>query len=96
MLKLKDLDALETKSLSQFSTKELEQELKVRKKAEMSRPSVKSNVKWTKVIVIAENIVNDVVSGSYHITDDHARYMFEEVMKTLYGRDFFDWFNKYS
>lgn len=81
-------------NITDFSMEELEEELERRKEAQNTRPQIKNDVKWAKVIVMAEDIVNRVASGDYHEDNDDAHYMWEEVMTALYGNDFFEWFNK--
>lgn len=81
-------------NITDFSMEELEEELERRKEAQNSRPQVKDNPKWAKVIVMAEDIVNRVAAGEYSEDNDDAHYMWEQVMETLYGEDFFEWFNK--
>jgi hypothetical protein len=61
---------------------------------EISTPTVQENIDWSKVIANAKSEVDEVLNGEYHEDNDNAQYMWEEVMETVFGKDFFKWYNK--
>lgn len=83
-------------NISEISTKELKQEIERRSDLEESRPQLKEDIDWSTVISYAEDTVGQVISGNYHEDRDDVQYMWEEVMTTVYGEDFFEWFNKHA
>jgi len=82
--------------ISDLSTEELENELEKRKQAQSTRPTLipKEDRDLSSVESMCEDIVEQVVKGTYHEDNDDAQYMYEEVMCSMYGSDFFKWFNK--
>lgn len=79
--------------LSNISTNALEKELERRNEIQGSAPKPIENPDWTKVISYAKSEVDDVIKGEYHEDNDNAYYMWEAVMETVFGKDFFKWFN---
>lgn len=85
-----NLDEMSPEDLRKLAD-EKEQEL--REKARPQKiPLHKMNM--GKLIEITENFVGSIVDGDYHEDSDLEHYIFEETMKTIYGENFFDWFNK--
>lgn len=66
----------------------------VHRPKDIDRPRLNPNPDWSGVISQTEETINDIVAGTYHSDRDDKQYLWEEVMKALYGRDFFNWFNK--
>lgn len=56
------------------------------------RPKLIENPDWSDVIKMGESIVNNAIKG--YENDDDSQYMLESVMQTLYGKKFYDWYNK--
>lgn len=48
---------------------------------------------FTSLIKMAEEEVEKIAREEY-MDEDFIHYVFEEVMKIIFGNDFFDWFNK--
>jgi len=42
---------------------------------------------------MAEDYIKGIVDGSYQEDSDDSQYIFEEVIKTFYGPEIFDWVN---
>lgn len=49
---------------------------------------------WSEVIRIAKELVDDVVTDKYHSDNDDEHYIYEAAMEAIYGKDFWDWWNK--
>lgn len=58
-------------------------------------PSMFPDEQFAKVMAITEEYMNDVESGNY-VDEDMQHYLFEEVMKALYGDDVFKWINEHD
>jgi hypothetical protein len=78
--------------LSRFTTSQLEQELENRKRALNERPKPKEDIDFEKLINMTENFVTNVIKGENRSDDDI--YIWEKTMMTIYGDDFFNWFNE--
>lgn len=84
---------MRNQTLSNFTDQELLQEIERRK--DLKTPYIIYGVVDDHGIrEIIQTIVNKVEDGSYHEDNDYKQYLWEEVMKAYYGKDFFTWFNK--
>jgi hypothetical protein len=81
------------KDLKNFSLTELEAEIEKRKK-EAQKPYPLETINWNYVLAMAVDHVKSRYDGSYHEDNDEKQYMFEEVMKAVYGDKIFDKLNK--
>jgi hypothetical protein len=82
--------------LSEFDDDTLKKELEKRKKKKEKEiiPKVLDNIDWSTVLRLAENVKRQMVEqGMYD--EDYSNYIFEEVMKSVFGRKYFDWHNKF-
>ena len=59
----------------------------------LQTPSMFPEEQFARVMAIAEGYMNDVEDGNY-IDEDTTHYLFEEVLKALYGDDVFKWINE--
>lgn len=80
-------------NLENISTEELEKELQKRKALE-ERPKVKEDIDLEGLITMTETLINNIVRGDYREDDEH--YVWEKTMETIYGDNFFDWFNEHA
>jgi len=62
--------------------------------ASIQGPDEVLNPDWSGVVDVARSVVSNVLDGSYHEDINDSHYIYEEVMKAVYGEHFFDWFNK--
>ena len=82
--------------LSEFDDDTLKKELAKRKKKkeEEAIPKVLNDIDWTSVKRLAVNVKDQLIDqGMYD--EDYSNYIFEEVMKSVFGRKYFDWHNKF-
>lgn len=82
--------------LHQLSDKDLEEELKRReakKSLPYSLPSEDLNI--SKIRNLAADYLQSIVKRGKP-PKDSENYIFEEVMKTFYGDDIFNWINKFN
>ena len=82
--------------LSEFDDLSLKKELAKRKKKKEKEaiPKVLDNMDWSKVVGLADNVKDQMVErGMYD--EDYDHYIFEEVMRTVFGPKYFDWHNKF-
>ena len=81
------------KNIGDFTTEELEAEIARRKSPKVTRPMVFVEPDFLAMCTYIDSLVaNWAKYGEYD--GDDSEYIFEEVMKTLYGPNFFEWFNK--
>lgn len=76
--------------LSEYTTQELEKEIKIRKESVPEELTVKD---WTNVEDQAKGIVKSIRDGGY-ADDDDPHYLFEAVMETVYGKEIWKWYNR--
>ena len=76
-------------NLKEYTTEQLEAELKTRKDC----PKLLEHPNWTNVISMGKYRVEQISSEKFHEDNDDKQYIFEEVMKALYGKDYFQWEN---
>lgn len=57
-------------------------------------PQVQENISWSALISQAKDIRDEIQDGSYHEDNDNAHYIYETVMLTIFGEDYFKWENK--
>jgi hypothetical protein len=80
--------------MGNFSDEDLEEELKRRKQVRSTLPEESGDPDWEPVLQMCRGQVQEVIDGKYHEDNDFDHCLFEEVMKTVYGPDFFNWWNK--
>jgi hypothetical protein len=56
-------------------------------------PKPLEQIDWSRVTKSAQSLVDGVAKNGY-TDEDAAQYMFEDVMETIYGKDFWKWYNK--
>ena len=55
-----------------------------------------NEINWSNVIDLAQGEVDVVASGDYfEDSDDTSHFIYEEVMKAIFGDDYFEWMNKH-
>jgi hypothetical protein len=80
--------------LSEFDDDTLQKELNKRKKEKEAIPKVLNDINWTNVIRLAVSVKDQLIDqGMYD--EDYDHYIFEEVMKSVFGPKYFDWHNKF-
>lgn len=78
--------------LQRFSEKELKTELERREKLKDAVPKPLPNPDFSGVLTTAQSVVNEVAKEHYS-DEDNASYIFEAVMKAIYGDKYWDWHN---
>ena len=78
--------------LYKASTKELEAELAKRKADKVQVPTPLPSPNFTNLIAMVVAAIAETTEHGYE-DDDFQHYVYEEVMKAIYGVDFFDWLN---
>ncbi len=77
---------------SGYSNDELIAELE-RRKRENAKPKAIDNPDFSEVKTICQDIIETIADGQYNEDNDDARYLYEAVMKALFGKDVFRWIN---
>lgn len=78
--------------LNDYSSDDLREELARRERiAEI--PKLIENPNYSHLEQHAQNIVDEICEGKTH-RDDDAQFMFECVMETLLGEEFFNWYSE--
>ena len=62
----------------------------------MDKPTQKENIDWTDVVEMAQDHLDTVGEVGFESARDVDHYIFEEVMKAIYGDNVFDWYNKHE
>tara|TARA_Y100000310_G_C20015649_1_gene505006 strand:+ start:256 stop:516 length:261 start_codon:yes stop_codon:yes gene_type:complete len=80
--------------LKNIPTEKLQEELNRREYQET--PKVLENIDWFPVIELAEEIKSEVANGSYedYQEEEDSGELFELVMETIYGKNYWDWHYK--
>ena len=87
------------KNLKDYSDFELSDELKRRKeeleKVKLIKPDVKplTIVDYTSLAGRIDSTLKQAIEDKYW-DDDNDHYILEDVMETVYGKDFYKWFNE--
>ena len=76
-----------------MSDADLLAELERRKKLQDAPPKPVANPDWSRVHAMCLEMVKEV-SDPDGYSKDFKDYLFEEVMKTVFGPNFFDWWNE--
>ena len=79
--------------LSKLTDEELAAELKAREQKKNQPPKLLDNPDWSGVVKYVTESVEEAAKPDGYVKDFET-YLFEEVMKTLYGKGFWDWWNK--
>jgi hypothetical protein len=79
-------------TLSTFTNEQLEAEIN-RRKIAATRPKVLKNIDWSDVIETTEDIIEEMWAGTWHDYNDDKDYVYESVMKAIYGNDIFNKIN---
>lgn len=69
-------------------------EEKKRAEAEENIPKALPEPDMDRIKAICGNYINYLISEDFHPDNDEEHLLFEEVMKTVFGDDIFDWINK--
>jgi hypothetical protein len=79
--------------LKHLSDEELRAELERREQEAQKAPTPLANPDWEKLKQwVVENVEEAAKPDGY--VKDFSEYAFEQVMKTVYGPNFFDWWNE--
>lgn len=82
--------------LSNISTADLEKALAERKRQEelAAMPKLIANPDWTPVIAMVTGSMREMIDQKRsYFSDDFDHYVAEKVLKTIYGQNFYDWYN---
>jgi len=82
--------------LKNYTTGQLQLEIDRRgrmNKIKTLAPKMKKNPDFTTVMNIAHGIVDEILDGSYHVDNNDATWIYEEVMIACFSKRFFDWVN---
>jgi len=82
--------------LENFTIESLQKEIDRRvrmNKIKTLAPKMKENPNFADVMNIAQGIVDEILDGSYHIDNNDAIWIYEEVMIACFGEGVFDWVN---
>ena len=85
-----------TTKMENFTIESLQKELDRRVKMNRIKtlaPKMKKNPDFTTVMEMAQDIVDDVVNDEHSYMNE-VDYIYEEVMISCFGKDFFHWYNK--
>lgn len=91
-MKLSELSKEELFNLKREIDKE--EEKRMRLELVDGRPKVIENPDWSGLIEQTEEIIEERINGDWHEDNDNDVYISEQVFKTIYGRDFYNWWNK--
>jgi len=80
------------KGLDNWTNDELTAELERRRTVET--PTRQVFIDWTPILNEAQHIVACILEEEGRPPKDCDHYLFEVVMTTIYGKDFFTWWNK--
>lgn len=80
-------------NISDFSISELEEEIQ-RKQEKEAIPLPLHTINWNRILNVAEDRMTSIAGSFGNCYEDAKQYMYEEVMKTIYGADVFEWINK--
>lgn len=81
-------------NISDFTITELEEEIKRKQKKE-AMPSPLHTINWTRILNVTEDRMTTIAEGfGSRNEEDVKQFLYEEVMKTIYGADVFEWINK--
>ena len=78
------------KNLEQFSTDELEEEL--RRREEEEKPKQIAAPDLTKLRKICQEYIDSLARDKY-VDGDLDHYIFEAAMETVFGKNVWDWIN---
>jgi len=80
-------------ALKDFSDAELKRELERRKEEARPQPKPLAEIDWNKVMDQCKRVVDELAIN--HFEDEDAKeYIYEEVMKAIYGEKIFEWINE--
>jgi len=61
----------------------------------MEEPKIQKEIDWSRVIQSAIHRFSIVLDSQLPLGDENSKqFMFEEVMKAVFGKDYFTWENK--
>lgn len=78
--------------LDNLTDAQLQAELDRRKQPTASIPAVVRNPDWSPLIRMVEDVTAESIKQGYQ-DDDFKHYIYEMVMKAIYGPDYFKWRN---
>jgi len=80
--------------LDKFSDEELKAELNKRAEKLLGVPTPQQHMDWRPLVRMTNLMIEQALKDQYW-DEDNDHYIFEEVMKTIYGENFFvGWYNK--
>ena len=82
------------KTLEDYSIEELKIALDRKIKEQEKIPEIIANPDFTELINMAKERINNLAHKFIIEEDSDHYYFYEEVMKTLFGKDIFTWINK--
>ena len=80
--------------ISKLSDEALEAELKARKLKQQTAPPQLTNPDWSKLTKYVTETVERLAKSEDEYESDFKQWIFESVMTTIYGKDFWIWWNK--
>ncbi len=88
------LKKVQEPDLSKLSDEALEAELKARKLKQQAPPSPLASPDWSKLTKYVTKTVERLAKSEDEYEKDFDQRIFESVMTTIYGKDFWTWWNK--
>lgn len=86
---------MRNENLKHISETELRKELAFRESERAKTPIPEHQVEydWSKVVNLATSVRDTLAEGEY-VDEDMPHYIYEEVMKAVFGEKYFEWHNK--
>lgn len=88
------LKKVQEPDLSKMTDEALEAELKARKLKQQQGPKPLDNPDWGKLTRYVTGTVERLAKSEDEYEKDFDHWVFEQVMETIYGKDFWPWWNK--
>jgi len=87
-----------TDFLKMYTTKDLEKVVADRKaaEAELNKPVPLKNPDYRSILASAIKHIDYVASDDYCDDNDEEHYMYEDVMKAIFGNNVMDWISKHG
>lgn len=82
-----------SKAFEQYTDEDLAAELERRKKAIDAHPPMIGNFNWNPLLDMLDYNAKQSIKQGFE-DEDFPHYVYEEVLKAVYGKDYFGWKNK--
>jgi len=86
---------MEYNRLKNFSDEELEKEVKKRrlKEEKVKIPKIKDDIDITGLKKLVEEYIEDCTSDEFCEDNDWDHWLYESVIETFIGKNFWEWYN---